>query len=97
MGHFKPNCLMHSLQLEFTTKGVQLTCSLVLPIHIILSFPQLVFSKYISLVFLFLLLEIDIEMTISESSPAYIPNFGNIRMHFLIAHLRELITDHREK
>ena len=24
-------------------------------------------------------------------------NFGNIRMHFLIAHLRELITDHREK
>ena len=62
---------------------------------VLLPFPQLVFLKYISLVFLFLLLEIDIEMTISESS-SY-SNFGNIRMHFLIAHLRELITDHREK
>ena len=35
---------------------------------VLLPFPQLVFLKYISLVFLFLLLEIDIEMTISESS-----------------------------
>ena len=90
------SCTLFNLNLQLR---VQLTCSLVVYLYkyILLPFPQLVFLKYISLVFLFLLLEIDIEMTISESSPAYIPNFGNIRMHFLIAHLRELITDHREK
>ena len=59
------SCTLFNLNLQLR---VQLTCSLVLPIYIILSLPQLVFSKYISLVFLFLLLEIDIEMTISESS-----------------------------
>ena len=61
------SCTLFNLNLQLR---VQLTCSLVVYLYkyILLPFPQLVFLKYISLVFLFLLLEIDIEMTISESS-----------------------------